>query len=126
MLAFLLAILPSPFPQAYSECVDLIEYNHFFDEHARHIFDQVIFYDWDQDEARYNVRAWRLVKNPNQIPVRDWDTGWYSALWSDGEQLRYIRSRSIRETWTQYDPELIEREHLPKEKRRELSSRRSK
>jgi hypothetical protein len=26
----------------------------------------------------------------------------------------------MRETWTQYDPELIEREYLPRERRREL------
>ena len=26
----------------------------------------------------------------------------------------------MRETWTQYDPELVEREFLPKERRKEL------
>jgi hypothetical protein len=29
-----------------------------------------------------------------------------------------VRAASFRETWTQYDPELIERDYLPKEKRR--------
>jgi hypothetical protein len=66
------------------------------------------------------VRAWRLVKNPSQLPQRDWASGGYSATWQDGEQIRHIRSKSIRETWTQYDPELVEREFLPKEKRKEL------
>jgi len=41
-------------------------------------------------------------------------------MWHDGEQLRNVHSRSIRETWTQYDPELVEREYLPKERRKEL------
>jgi len=41
-------------------------------------------------------------------------------MWQDGEQIRYIHSKSIRETWTQYDPELVEREYLPKERRKEL------
>ena len=41
-------------------------------------------------------------------------------MWHDGEQIRQIRSKSIRETWTQYDPELVEREYLPKERRKEL------
>ena len=41
-------------------------------------------------------------------------------MWQDGEQIRHIHSKSIRETWTQYDPELVEREYLPKERRREL------
>ena len=103
------------------ETVDLIEINHFYDEHGRLVFDQVIFYDWSQDDARYMVRAWRLVKNPAQLPQRDWkDRGGYIAVWQDGELLRHVRSQSIRETWTQYDPELVEREYLPKERRKEL------
>jgi len=102
------------------ESVDLIELNHFYDEHGRLVFDQVIFFDWSSSESRYNVRAWRLVKNPSQLPQRDWSGGGYSAMWQDGEQIRHIRSKSIRETWTQYDPELVEREYLPKEKRKEL------
>ena len=103
------------------ETVDLIEINHFYDEHGRLVFDQVIFYDWSQDDARYMVRAWRLVKNPAQLPQRDWKgSGGYLAVWQDGELLRHVRSQSIRETWTQYDPELVEREYLPKERRKEL------
>jgi hypothetical protein len=107
------------------ESVDLIELNHFYDEHGRLVFDQVIFYDWSSADARYNVRAWRLVKNPAQLPQRDWSrpaasTGSYSAMWQDGEQLRHVQSQSFRETWTQYDPELVEREYLPKERRKEL------
>ena len=35
--------------------------------------------------ARYMVRAWRLVKNPAQLPQRDWTDGGYSAIWQDGE-----------------------------------------
>jgi hypothetical protein len=102
------------------ESVDLIELNHFYDEHGRLVFDQVIFYDWSAAEGRYHVRAWRLVKNSSQLPQRDWATGGYTAMWQDGEQLRHIQSKSIRETWTQYDPELVEREYLPKERRKEL------
>jgi hypothetical protein len=66
------------------------------------------------------VRAWRLVKNPAQLPQRDWKDGGYLAVWQDGEVLRHVHGQSMRETWTQYDPELIEREYLPKEQRREL------
>src|SRR4051812_20686862 len=97
------------------EYVDLIELNHFYDEHGKLVFDQVIFYDWSWIENRYNVRAWRLVKNPNQLPQQDLENGGYRAFWQDGEYMRYISSKEIRETWTQYDPELIEREYLPKE-----------
>jgi hypothetical protein len=134
-----------PHDDVARESVDLAELNHFYDEHGRLVFDQVIFYDWGPpytgpitddaqtrfvDESapepvknenwRYQVRAWRLVKNPNLLPIRDWTTGGYRSIWQDGEQVRDIRAKSFRETWTQEDPELIERRFLPKEKRREL------
>jgi hypothetical protein len=102
------------------ETVDLMEINHFYDEHGRLVFDQVIFYDWSKDDARYMVRAWRLIKNPAQVPQRDWKEGGYVSVWQDGELLRQVRSQSFRETWTQYDPELVERDYLPKERRKEL------
>ena len=118
--AIVVALGTSPQQDVVRETVDLIEVNHFYDEHGRLVFDQVIFYDWSAGDARYMVRAWRLVKNPAQLPSRDWKDGGYAAFWQDGEQLRHVRSRSIRESWTQYDPELVEREYLPKERRKEL------
>ena len=118
--ASVVAFAIAPQEDVARESVDLIELNHFYDEHGRLVFDQVIFYDWSAADARYNVRAWRLVKNPAQLPHRDWSSRGYSAMWQDGEQIRYIYSMSIRETWTQYDPELVEREYLPKERRKEL------
>ena len=124
MLAAVLCVL-SIVPQRDSmlrESVDLIEVNHFYDDHCRLVFDQVIFYDWTPAESRYNVRAWRLVKSPQQLPQRDWDGGGCKVVLCDGDNPRFIRSKSIRETWTQYDPELPEREFLPKEKRKELKS----
>src|SRR5688572_4341741 len=66
------------------------------------------------------VRAWRLVKNPAQLPQRNWKDGSYTALWHDNEVLRKVQAKSMRESWTQYDPELVEREYLAKEKRKEL------
>jgi hypothetical protein len=100
--------------------VDLVEVNHFYDDLGRHVFDQIIFYDWSPEHCRHLVRAWRMVKKPNQFPQRNWTDGSYTALWNDGEILREVRAATMRESWTQYDPELIEREILPKEKRREL------
>jgi hypothetical protein len=116
--AIVVALGTAPQQDVARETVDLIEVNHFYDEHGRLVFDQIIFMDWDG--IRLQVRAWRLIKNQAQLPQRDWKDGGYSALWQDGEVLRQVRSRSIRESWTQYDPELVEREYLPKERRKEL------
>lgn len=110
----------NPREDVIRESVDLIELNHFYDEHGRLVFDQVIFYDWSAADCRYNVRAWRLVKNPAQLPQRDWAKGCYSAMWQDGEQLRQVQAKSFSETWTQYDPELLERQIAPVANRRGL------
>lgn len=103
--------------------VDLVEINHFYDDQGRLVFDQVIYYDWCSQTDRYQVRDWRLLKDPFQIPLRDWHNGGYSSEWRDPKQrdgLRRVRSTSVRETWTQDDPELEEREVLAQEKRKEL------
>jgi len=105
------------------EEVDLIEVNHFYDDQGRLVFDQVIYYDWCHHTNRFQVRDWRLLKNNNQIPLRNWRDGGYSSEWEDFKQrdgLRRVKSTSVRETWTQHDPELNERAFLAQEKRAEL------
>lgn len=103
-----------------SDQVDLIELNHFYDELGKHVFDQVIFYNWSPRAGRYNICAWRLLKDDSQIPHRDWSRDRYLTRWYDGRILREVQSDAFRESWTQYDPELVERAYLPKDQRREL------
>src|SRR5262245_50867059 len=93
----------SPQEDVSRDRVDLIEVNHFYDDAGRHVFDQVIFYDWSPADCRHTVRAWRMVKNPSQLPRRNWADDTYTALWNDGEVLREVRSATMRESWTQYD-----------------------
>jgi hypothetical protein len=113
-----LAVLPR-FPIVEDRC-DVVEVNHFYDADGRLVFDQVIYWDWCDDAERHQVRAWRLLKSCLQWPARDWERGGYLAVWIDGERLRVVRSATMRETWTQYDPELLERQILSTEGRREL------
>jgi hypothetical protein len=82
----------NPTEDVARETVDLLEVNHFYDEQGRLVFDQVIFYDWAADQSRYMVRAWRLVKNPAQLPQRDWQAGGYLSVWHDGELLRRVHA----------------------------------
>lgn len=119
-IILLIAIIPySPVPE---DRVSVAELNHFFDYNGRLIFDQVIYYDWSPHTERFQVRAWRLVKDQSFVPARDWEGGGYLSVWNDGEVIRRVRADSFRESWTQYDPELAEREVLCKERRRELRS----
>jgi hypothetical protein len=120
-VAILFTALGSSGPEVVArDEVDLVEINHFYDENGKHVFDQLIFYDWSAEQSRFQVRAWRLVKSPTQLPQRNWQRGEFEAVWHDGDVLRKIHAFSTRETWTQYDPELIERSSLPREQRREL------
>jgi hypothetical protein len=102
------------------ESCAVIEVNNFYDESARLVFEQQIVWDWCDCEERYQVRDWRLIKSPNQYPVRDRIYGGYVATWQDGEHMRQIRAASMRETWTQYDVEVEERLVLPVDQRRKL------
>lgn len=118
------ALTLSPAEEATVDQVDLIEINHFYDDQGRLVFDQVIYYDWCTDQSRYQVRDWRLLKSPAQVPLRDWRDGGYVSEWQDFKQrngVRRVKAKSVRETWTQYDPELVEREFLAQEKREALS-----
>lgn len=113
----------NPTEDVVFDAVDLIEINHFHDDQGKLVFDQMIFYDWSEADSRYQVRAWRMMKTPAQIPRRNWRDGGFTAVWHDtqnGAVLRKVSAQSFRESWTQYDPELVEREFLAKEKRRDL------
>lgn len=97
--------------------VDMIELNHFVDEEAREVFQQVIFYDWSPTNHRFHVRAWRLIKSPSQMPERRWNPQLYQCTWHDDGLLRQVWAPKLRETWTQKDPERVNRAHLPEEQR---------
>lgn len=102
-----------------AESVDVVELNHFYDSEGGHVLDQIVFYRWQ--DARHQVVDFRVVKSPECLPVRQ--GSYWACLWNDGPRLRLVRAASFRESWTQYDPELVEREYFPKEYRRGLRMR---
>jgi hypothetical protein len=110
----------NPVDDVARDTVDLIEANHFYDDAGVLVFSQRIFRDWDARANRFQVRAWRLLKFTGQWPTRNWLTGRYEIIWHDGEITRRVEARAYRETWTQHDPEMRERDYLPKEQRRRL------
>lgn len=121
LVLLLAAVGSSPIEDIPCDRVDLIEVNHFHDDQGRLVFDQVIFYEWSPTQGRHQVQAWRLLKSAAQKPRADFQTGEFVATWQDGETLREVRASSARESWTQFDPELVEREFLAKEKRKDLA-----
>jgi hypothetical protein len=119
----ILFITMSIIPQMQEDdYVDLIEINHFYDEdNGRWIFDQIVFYDWSIEDGRFQCVSFRLLKDPAQIPIKCWKRKEYVATWYDGDHIRVVRAKQKIETWTMEDPEVTEREFLPKEKRKGLN-----
>jgi len=121
----LLAILVSSFAggnarPVLDDHVDLIEVNHHYDENGWLVMDQVIFYQWCATKSRYRVRDWRPLKSFTQVPTKDFRTGKYITTWKDGRNYRRITADQFRETWTAYDPELIDSLQSPKQYRKTL------
>jgi len=97
---------------AADEYVDLIELNHFYDQLGRLVYDQVIFYERIPETGRFQVRAWCLVEDReflNRRPVKNYQTQLYQVDWFDTDQRlhRKVSSRLYRESWTQIDPERV-------------------
>lgn len=130
VLVIIAAILPTTEP--LRERCDRIELNHFYDSNARLVFDQLLFYEWSHDAGRHQLRAWRMVKGGEaskkrvsqspMIPRYDHARRCWACEWHDSDIHRRVEAQAFIETWTQYDPELADREFLPKEHRRELRS----
>ena len=144
----LLLITLLPIDQEIEEHVDRIELNHFYSGDGKLVFDQVIFWDWNQSLARYEIRDWRLIKDcryvddtrkqqwdtehpdgppyvPESRPVHAWPrsrSGRPLCDWFDekSHKPRRVTADVLIESWTDFDPELIDREKLPQENRRGL------
>jgi hypothetical protein len=110
------------------EEVDLIELNHFHDCLGRHVYDQVIFYEWSAEMQRYHVRAWCLVEDREPVsrrPTRSYSDNRYHVRWYDRDQnlSRRISSQHYRESWTQIDPERANKKLLDERLRTSLVKR---
>ncbi|MCF7962000.1 MAG: hypothetical protein K9M08_14785 [Pirellula sp.] len=104
------------------EYVDLIELNHFYDHQGRHVYDQVIFYEQSPETGRFQVRAWCLIEDRDNLsrrPVKNVETQLVQVDWFDKDQrlVRKITSRSFRESWTQIDPERANKKILEERSR---------
>jgi len=120
-LVTLASVGASPAQTHLEDQVDLIEINHLYDLNGQPLIHQLIFYQWDPAAHRYQVRAWRLLKSPDQFPRKNWNQDLYVCQWRDMRVYRKVYAKEIRETWTTHDPEVLERKMYPIEKRGKLS-----
>jgi hypothetical protein len=123
LLVLLFAVVPVD--ETLRDHVDLLEINHYYNDQAEHVFTQLIFWEFSWEKERWQVRAWRMAKGISMdrsipSPQRDWQRGGYALCWRDGDRLRSVHAVSLRETWTQYDPEQYDRQWTPTSERRDL------
>lgn len=136
---------------AYIDYVTLAHVNHFYSaETGKLTYDQVIWYNWNEKESRFDVVDWRILKkvrgeidkeearqhwlDPKNVPppdpkwlgghatpILDYRLDKWVSVWYDGNVFRKVYADHFRDTWTDIDPELTERAFfLPQNKRRGL------
>ena len=104
MLAWtVLALSLVPYDPVVTDTVDIVELNHYLNAHSGEFYDQYIYWEWYYD--RFLVVDWRHARHIT-APTRCGK--WYVFYRVDHECIRRIRSTSIRETWTDHDPERAE------------------
>lgn len=111
----LLAVIPQDF--VARDSVERLELNHFYDDNGQLVFTQLI--GWERNKR---CRFWKMDKTQSLIPLPDRQHGGYCVTWIDGDLVRQVRAVSCGESWTQWDVELADREHLPQDQRRPLRS----
>lgn len=119
IICVLIAMLPMS--AVLDESCDLVEVNSYYDNDGHLVFQQLIFWDWKPEESSYRCFAWMMIKCKKQYPVFDRSRNCWTVIFLDEGTLRRIRAPSVRYTWTQYDPEFLDREHLSPDKRRGLA-----
>lgn len=82
---------------------DVIELNHVHDAKGCPVYRQVILWRIMPEDGKPHTVGWRLVK-PDEDPIHGCDGRWRVY----GEQ-RIVTAPTLRMTWTQCDPEMIDR-----------------
>lgn len=125
MFAFCLLLSILPTDGIVRETVDIVEVNHFYSETDdpdfplthKYCFSQVLFWRWNHREGRHEVHDWRMAKQVSVMPQFNESRQIYQCWFCDNGIIRVVESLSVRETHTGHDPEITDREVLPKEKR---------
>lgn len=107
----ILSIVPQP--EIARSSVDEVELHHFYSEAGEHTWSQVIFWDWDDDLAMFVAVSYRMVRDGKPSVRRDGVGGGYVVVWMDEHLLRAVRSKSFKESWLQFDPEVDNRDITP-------------
>lgn len=116
------------------EHVDMIEYNNLYDENGDALLDQIVLWNWDIHDKAYRCCDFAVVGTPPPQPNKPGEkkdckpssemnypmkmpNGSYRTIVSKLGRTRVIYSNLMRETWTQFDPEVADQEHIQRHQR---------
>lgn len=117
-MVILALLLASQYQSAIVCRVAIVEVNHYFDEHGNRRFTQLIGWKGhvEEDGFVFHAHWWRMWKSDRR-PTKDYARGVWTVVFRDGNNLRKIVADEYRETWTQHDPEVDDREKMAMSKR---------
>lgn len=92
------------------ETVDCLEYNRVYNGDGELYMEQFIAWDWEGE--RHVVAGWRMMAGKVWRPPL--------VAWSEGSSTFILRAKYWRETFTQFDVEMEQREIFAKCHRRGL------
>lgn len=104
-------------------CVDRIEHNHFYDDSGRLTLKQYIAWSRHPADDQIHVMFWILDKDEKISWTRHMDNSWSTIIEKENQFFR-IKAGVKYESHTIYDPELRDRELLPKHERHGFPKRR--
>jgi hypothetical protein len=87
----------------------MIELNHHYTPKGEPAFDQIIFWGRNPADGKYNVRSWCLADGCYPITV--------DGITRFENKDYQVHSRLFRESWTQKDPESVNKLSWPESKR---------
>jgi|TARA_Y100000296_G_C5050666_1_gene194658 hypothetical protein len=117
LLATCLAI---PDDTVVVDVCNVIERNNYYDDNGKKIFTQIVFWNFDRVSTRFVVLAWRYDEGQIRIEPRNGKT---RITWLDDDTMRCVIGGKFNETWTQYDPEVFDRQFTPEANRPGLGKR---
>jgi hypothetical protein len=122
MNGFIIAVCLVPYAGPVEDRVDVVEVNTVYcADNGTVVLEQIVLWASHPDTGDLRVVTWRWFRPPIEAPVYDHARGVWRLIWFDGLILRDVRGVTRKRSYTLYDPEVADREYLPKEQRRELS-----
>ena len=98
-----------PMSNVYIETVDIVEINHMYSPQGKIVFTQLI--GWELfDDVGYVAQWWHQVRRPLTVTYGQRRV---TVLISHEQRVIRVYATTLRETWTQYDPELENRHLIP-------------